>query len=192
MPYTMNRELYSVGPLRGYVFPTTSQLVQEGIVNPSPANCSNGEYRHVNDEGPARMLAVCQSGKNKTKYEYTEINAIYCKYVCPTPPVPYVPSSAGTIIRQNFVRRWSNATQWPNGTIPGPGDDVFINGNWTVLLDMDPRPANFMVIDGTLIADDSRDIRIPAKAIHIRAGNVSIGSANNPFNHKFTIELLGS
>jgi hypothetical protein len=57
---------------------------------------------------------------------------------------------------------------------------------------MDPRPANFMVIDGTLIADDSRDIKIPAKAIHIRAGNVSIGSANNPFNHKFIIELLGS
>jgi hypothetical protein len=67
------------------------------------------------------MLAICQSGKNKTLYEYTEINAVFCKYVCPIPPLPALPSSAGTIVKENFIRFWSNASQWPNSTVPRKG-----------------------------------------------------------------------
>lgn len=68
-------------------------------------------------------------------------------------------------------------------------DNVTINGNWTVLLDVDPAPLNYLVIDGTLIADDTRDVNITARSIFIRAGNVTAGSASTPFMHKLTIQI---
>ena len=127
------------------------------------------------------MLTVCQSGKDRTRFEYTEVNGIKCRYLCPLP--------AGTFIKENFTREWSNATQWPNGVVPQPGDNVTVNGNWTVLLDVDPSYLNNLTIDGTLVADDTRDINITANFIHIRAGNVTFGSAAKPFRHKVTFQI---
>jgi hypothetical protein len=66
---------------------------------------------------------------------------------------------------------------------------VYVNGNWTILLDIDPNPARFMLIDGTVIADDTRDVYLTARSIHIRGGNISIGSSSSPFTHKFTIKI---
>lgn len=129
------------------------------------------------------MLAVCISGKNRTQYEYVEVNGIKCLYFCPLP--------AGTFIKENFTRLWSNATQWPNGVVPQPGDNVTLNGNWTVVLDVDPNPLNNFTIDGTLIADDSRDVTIIANFIHIRAGNFTAGSPGTPFMHNLTFQLNG-
>lgn len=87
------------------------------------------------------------------------------------------------------MRYWSNASQWPNGTVPGFMEDVYVNANWTILLDMNPNPANFMLIDGTVIADDTRDIFITAHSMHIRAGNISAGNPSTPFTHKFVIQI---
>jgi hypothetical protein len=129
------------------------------------------------------MLEVCVSGKNRTKFEYTEINGVFCEFLCPLPP--------GTFIKEDFVRKWSNATQWPNSVVPQAGDNVTVNGNWTVLLDIDPNPLNYLVVDGTLVADDSRNVNITANSIHIRAGNITAGSPGNPFLHNFTIQLNG-
>jgi hypothetical protein len=130
------------------------------------------------------MLTICQSGKEKQPFEYTEVNAVICLYHCPAP--------AGTFTKENFTRRWSNATQWPNGVVPAATENVTVNGNWTVLLDIDPAPANYLIIDGTLIADDTRDVNITARSIFIRAGNVTAGSPSTPFQHKFTIQVSNS
>lgn len=127
------------------------------------------------------MLTICQSGKNRTEFEYTEVNAVVCLYHCPAP--------AGLFVKEGFTRLWSNASQWPNQTVPQPMDNVTINGNWTVLLDVDPAPLNYLIIDGTLIADDTRDVNVTARSIFIRAGNVTAGSPTNPFMHKLTIQV---
>ncbi len=129
------------------------------------------------------MFQICQSGKNKTLFEYTEVNGVICEFLCPLP--------AGTFIKEDFIRKWSNATQWPGGVIPQTGDNVTLNGNWTVLLDMDPNPINYFVIDGTLIADDTRDVNITANSIHVRAGNITAGSSASPFMHNFVIQING-
>ncbi len=50
---------------------------------------------------------------------------------------------------------------------------------------------NNLTIDGTLIADDTRDVNITANFIHIRAGNISAGSKSSPFMHKLTIQVNG-
>ena len=121
------------------------------------------------------MLAVCQSGRNRTKWQYTDINGIICRYHCPAP--------VGTFIKEDFTRFWSNATQWPNETLPQAGDNVTLNGNWTVILDVDPAPLDYFIIDGTLVADDSRNVNITANSIFIRAGNLTAGSTSSPFLH---------
>lgn len=51
---------------------------------------------------------------------------------------------------------------------------------------------NYFIIDGHLMVDDTRDINITANSIHIRAGNLSAGSASSPFLHKFTIQVNGA
>lgn len=51
--------------------------------------CANGDYYHDNDV--QKMLSVCVSGKNRTQYEYIEVNGIKCLYFCPLP--------AGTFIK---------------------------------------------------------------------------------------------
>ena len=129
------------------------------------------------------MLEVCQSGKSRTKWEYTEVNAVICRYMCPDPTSGF--------IKEQFLRKWSNATQWPNGVVPQAGDNVTLNGNWTVLLDVDPNPLDYFIIDGTLLADDTRDVNITANSIFIRAGNLSAGVSIKPFVHKFTLQING-
>ena len=49
-----------------------------------------------------------------------------------------------------------------------------------------------MTIDGDVIADDTRDVNITAKSIHIRAGNLSAGSPSTPFLHKLTIQITNN
>lgn len=75
--------------------------------------------------------------------------------------------------------------------VPPPGADVVVNGNWTVLLDVDPNALNNLTIDGTLVADDTRDVNITANFIHIRAGNFTAGSKTSPFLHKLTFQING-
>ena len=66
-----------------------------------------------------------------------------------------------------------------------------VNGNWTVILDIDPNPLNNLTIDGTIVADDTRDVNITANFIHIRAGNFTAGSKSNPFLHKLNFQING-
>lgn len=66
-----------------------------------------------------------------------------------------------------------------------------VNGNWTVLMDVDPAPAAYLIIDGTLVFDDSRNVNITADSIFIRAGNVTVGSPSAPFQHNLTIRING-
>ncbi len=93
--YTQNRELYEVAPWRlgrvheNYTEPSAEHLELD--------NCLNGDYYHSNDD---RVLTLCASGKDKTEFQYVDVNAIFCRYVCPTPP--------GEFVKEGFVRQWSN------------------------------------------------------------------------------------
>ena len=60
--------------------------------------------------------------------------------------------------------------------LPADGDTVEVHGNWTVIIDVALPVFNQLVVDGVLIADDSRDINITANWIHVRAGNLTAGS----------------
>lgn len=55
------------------------------------------------------------------------------------------------------MRYWSNQSQWPGERMPLPGENVTVNGNWTIIMDVDPAPCGFMQIDGEVIIEDKED-----------------------------------
>lgn len=103
--YTQNRELFEIGPLRqGRAF--NNSLIKTAISQPlDAASCGNGDYYH-NNADDKRVLELCASGKNRSLFEYMDINSIYCRYLCPAPP--------GSCTKEKTLRYWNNATQWPN------------------------------------------------------------------------------
>jgi hypothetical protein len=182
--YSANRELYNVGPIVGKAPLLAANYVKKTNVTLDASTCKNGDYFHDNNDNSSfRMFTLCQSGKNRSLFEYTDVNGVICKQFCPLPP--------GTFISENFLRDWSNATQWPGGVVPLPGDNVVVKGEWRLVLDIDPNPINNLTIDGYLIADDSRDVNIVANSIFIRSGNFTAGSPSSPFKHNLNIQLNG-
>ena len=115
--YTKNRELYEIAPMRGGPkFDPT--LMKNPISTPlNAATCGNGDYFHDNADDK-RVLQLCASGKNRTLFEYTDVNAIPCRYLCPAPP--------GSCTKEKTLRNWNNATQWPSGVMPKDGDNITI------------------------------------------------------------------
>jgi hypothetical protein len=71
-------------------------------------------------------------------------------------------------------------------------ENVTVDSSWTILLDIDPAPANYMIIDGAVVAEDTRNVNITARSIFIRAGSITAGSLQNPFRHKFTIQIINT
>jgi hypothetical protein len=49
-----------------------------------------------------------------------------------------------------------------------------------------------LIVDGILLVDDTFDINITAKAIHIRSGTLNVGTNGSPFQHKFVIQINGN
>lgn len=71
--------------MRGGVPLSKATLKGELAAFPDPSTCSNGDYFHDNSATSSRALTVCQSGKNRALFEYTEIDAVPCLLMCPQP-----------------------------------------------------------------------------------------------------------
>ena len=110
-----------------------------------PTNCENGDYHHNN---VSQYLYVCVSGRNKTMREWIDVNGLKCLNFCPD-------NTLGE--REDFQRKWSNKTQWPNQQLPGLGENVTIPYEWNLLLDIDPPVLNQVTINGIFSFDMTRD-----------------------------------
>ena len=103
------------------------------------------------------------------------------------------PSPTGEFEKENFVRVWSNVTQWPEGRLPLPGENVSIHGNWTILMDVDPAEMEFFYVDGDVIIPESNlEVTIKADSIWVRAGSIKAGNASVPHPGSITFEITGS
>ena len=143
-----------------------------------------GEYTHNNDPDN-RTLTVCATSRGKVdKFQSINIKAIKCRYLCPGPESEFV--------KEGFTRVWSNAAQWPGGRLPIAGENVTVNGNWTILMDINPAPIEFLKIDGDVIVpENNSDANITANSIWIRAGSLKAGSSEEPFLGNLTIQING-
>lgn len=78
--------------------------------------------------------------------------------------------------------------------MPVAGENVTVNGNWTILMDINPEPIEFLKIDGDMIIPDylNNNSRIEAESIWIRAGSLTVGNSSTPYNGTCTIQINGN
>ena len=151
-----------------------------------PSSCEFGDYTHDNSE-ESRFLTLCATNRGKiAAREYLDINAIYCRYLCPAP--------TGEFEKEDFLRYWSHPSNWPGGNLPADGDNVTIPGPWTIIMDMQPAEMEFWHIDGKVIISKALDdVTITAKSIWIRAGELE--TEKDPdlgyFPGTLTFKLMG-
>lgn len=91
--------------------------------------------------------------------------------------------------REDFVRNWSNATQWPGGVLPAAGADVTIPANQTVKLDMANVTLGSLIVEGNLFVEGNAVIE--AAFIWIQ-GKFWAGNASNPYTNSLTIRITGT
>lgn len=92
-------------------------------------------------------------------------------------------------------RLWSDPKSWVSGSIPVDGDDVEVMSGWNMLLDIAETPKlNSLSINGRLQfiqREETPDIHVFTNNIFVRAGELIIGSEEEPFEGLATITLTG-
>ena len=93
------------------------------------------------------------------------------------------------------VQDWTSPWTWIGGNVPGPDDRAIIPQNVTVLLDGTNHIVRELVIQGTLVAEETTgvDRSLTSNWIHVNSGGVlRIGTANNRYDEaEFSILLTG-
>jgi len=93
---------------------------------------------------------------------------------------------------ESETRLWSNPKSWPNETVPVEGDDVHIESGWNMTFDMENSPTYGLVrVNGYLTFLQGANLTFNAKHIFIRAGELHVGSKEEPHNGSVTIKLHG-
>lgn len=93
---------------------------------------------------------------------------------------------------ENTTRLWSDPNSWPNGTVPVEGDEVHIESGWNVTFDMEESPIYGLIrVNGFLQFLPGANLTLNAHHIFIRAGELHIGTEENPHNASATIRLHG-
>jgi hypothetical protein len=207
--YTESREVYDINTnVLGLATPF--KPAQATLLNATSCLVADNYQNHSE-----KYVDVCISGKDKPDRTTVEIEGIICRNFCPKPIDPNDgggwsdggDSNGGgggggggnatnttnqtTFVKEDFIRVWSNTTQWPQGVLPSPGDNVTIPGEWTILMDMDPAFMNVFQVQGDVIVDD-RDTVVMANYIWIRAGSFRAGNTTHPFGYKLDIYINGS
>jgi hypothetical protein len=93
--------------------------------------------------------------------------------------------------REDTERLWSDASIWPDGTLPQEGDNVTIPYEWNLVMDVNPPKLNYLEVNGILNFDDSRANVLEAKYIWVRNGKMVAGSQDSPFMNDLNIILNG-
>ena len=87
---------------------------------------------------------------------------------------------------------WSDPKSWPSGKVPVAGEDVEIESGWNMTMDVADGPILRLVnVNGLLNFKRGMNITFRAKHIFIRAGELHVGSPENPFLENCVIELHG-
>ncbi|MGH3372169.1 MAG: G8 domain-containing protein, partial [Nocardioidaceae bacterium] len=86
--------------------------------------------------------------------------------------------------------RWSEASGWPGGQVPGAGAAVVIPSGKAVLLDVSPPALASLRVEGALVFDEA-DLDLTAGHILV-LGTLRVGTSAAPFQHRATITLTGT
>lgn len=115
--------------------------------------------------------------------EWLDVSALSCYNLC-----PFMIKSG----METNLRFWSDASNWPNKTLPQLGQNVTIPSTWNMLLDIDPPELYFVEINGNLIFDRNRNNTFTAHIIFVNEGTIWIGTSLIPFVNNANIILKGN
>jgi cell migration-inducing and hyaluronan-binding protein len=85
--------------------------------------------------------------------------------------------------------KWSDASAWPSGKVPGAGEAVTIPRGTEVTLDVQPAALRSLTIEGKLRFADTRDIELTTEWIYLPGGTLEIGTEAARYRHNATITL---
>jgi len=134
---------------------------------PSPGSATGAAYHNV----IGRSLTVMLSGQSNLNGAPGVMQSFrLTPDECPREGCPAPAPAAVNYFREPFVRRWSNATQWPGGVLPAASHDVDVLPQWDMLLDVEPPPLGRLTIRGRLTFDETRANTILAAAAIVVLG----------------------
>mmetsp|Transcript_29264 Transcript_29264/g.28392 ORF Transcript_29264/g.28392 Transcript_29264/m.28392 type:complete len:776 (-) Transcript_29264:1803-4130(-) len=136
----------------------------------------------VLNDTETRLIHTLINGKSHERNPLTMVG-IRCVDVC-------LPSIEDVEV-EDTVRYWSDPNSWTSGAVPVEGDDVEVESGWNMILDVDTPILNIVEINGRLTFQDNGDKHFQAKYIFVRAGELLIGSEEEPFTHNAIITLYG-
>jgi hypothetical protein len=124
----------------------------------------------------------CETGARNGFAEISEIVVdVYGKGIAAQPDT----------VTFQYIDKWSAKTTWGNQDPPSIGQSPVIPPGQTILLDVSPPPLTLLIIEGTLIFDDTQDIHLEATYIFIKGGKLQIGTEDKPYQHQATITMHG-
>jgi hypothetical protein len=89
-------------------------------------------------------------------------------------------------------RLWSDPKSWPSGKVPVADEDVHVESGWNMTMDIADTPIFRLVrVNGLLNFKRGMNITFRAKHIFVRAGELHVGSKENPFVDNCNIILYG-
>jgi hypothetical protein len=94
--------------------------------------------------------------------------------------------------RWRYLDRWSSLDTWANQEPPVAGDLIFVPDGQAVLLDEDTPNVLMVVVEGTMVFDDTRDVSLTATYIWVKGGIFEIGTADRPYKRKAVVTLTGN
>eukprot|EP00854_Cymbomonas_tetramitiformis_P005436 gene5436-6591_t len=128
-----------------------------------------------------------QEGRGTYQSQTVSLEADMCPRTgCPAPPTI-------SAEKEPFTRKWSNASQWPNGRVPADGDYVTVEAAWRLWLDVQPASLGQLAIDGELHFDEEV-CGITLEVVNIvvgGTGELHIGSATSPYMCQAAVRLSG-
>ena len=165
------------------------------------------------DIGSYKKKHLCDWGRNE-RYgvNCTGIRASTTEIVCITNPIaieerPIVNTPVRVNVKDKgyalteevftYFDRWSATTTWGYLDPPGEGDLVGILKEDVILYDMSSPALAVLVIEGSMVFDDTRDLELRAKYILVkgqpdRKASFIIGTELHPHQHKAIITLEGN
>jgi len=127
------------------------------------ANYETGQNIHYN-ETDKRQFHMVFTGKNvTTENRLIKLTGHRCNGSCL--------EEIEEVQTENRTRYWSQASDWPDGVVPGNGSDVTILSGWNMVFDMEESPLYQVIqINGILTFKNDSDRHLHAEHIFVRAG----------------------
>jgi hypothetical protein len=151
----------------------------------SPNTFTTGQNIHYEDNNTREFHMVINGKGLNGNEKVLQLAGIRCDGSC-------VEEIVEVDVVENTTRYWSDPASWPDGKVPADGEDVHIESGWNVTFDMEYSPVYQLIrVNGFLSFLGGSNLTLNAKHIFIRAGELHIGSKEDPYNGTATIKLHG-